>query len=201
MAGIAEKFTSLLARPSDETAPPDGAPWYLKYGVRVLGIVAAFFAMLFGLWNCLSIIFFSVGCLVSGVLQIFAGFIVMAVEAPFCCMFLEHAQVIARKADERPMWNRAALYCIIAIPPVIFCPGLGSIFGCGLIFATGVVYGMMSIGKKGTREDMAAVASPTGTGMQPGMEGMQGMPGQPMQTTDQHVTLMEDPDSFIGGDA
>ncbi|XP_055383738.1 calcium channel flower isoform X2 [Condylostylus longicornis] len=154
MAGIAEKFTSLLARPSDETAPPDGAPWYLKYGVRVLGIVAAFFAMLFGLWNCLSIIFFSVGCLVSGVLQIFAGFIVMAVEAPFCCMFLEHAQVIARKADERPMWNRAALYCIIAIPPVIFCPGLGSIFGCGLIFATGVVYGMMSIGKKASLEEM-----------------------------------------------
>lgn len=35
-----------------------------------------------------------------------------------------------------------------AIPPVLLEPGLASIFGCGLVFATGVLYGMMSLGKK-----------------------------------------------------
>jgi hypothetical protein len=45
------------------------------------------------------------------------------------------------------------LYAIIflfrfAIIPVALCPGLGSIFACGLIFGCGVIYGMMGLGKK-----------------------------------------------------
>lgn len=36
----------------------------------------------------------------------------------------------------------------IAIPPIIMCFSLGSVFGSGLIFATGVIYGMMALGKK-----------------------------------------------------
>lgn len=35
-----------------------------------------------------------------------------------------------------------------AIPPILINPGLASVFGCGLIFGTGVLYGMMSLGKK-----------------------------------------------------
>ena len=36
----------------------------------------------------------------------------------------------------------------IAIPPVVLCIGLGSLFGCGLVFVTGMLYGMMALGKK-----------------------------------------------------
>lgn len=53
-----------------------------------------------------------IGCLVSGILQMLAGFLVMAIEAPCCCMFIDYVQQIAEKADQRPYWNRAALYCV-----------------------------------------------------------------------------------------
>lgn len=36
----------------------------------------------------------------------------------------------------------------IALPPVLIKPGLASIFACGLVFLTGSLYGMMSLGKK-----------------------------------------------------
>jgi hypothetical protein len=92
----------------------------------------------------------------------------MAIEAPFCCMFIDHVQVIAGKVEERPLWNRAAVYCMwvsivsfleaqsinfisnfsLALIPVVLCPGLGSIFACGLVFGSGVIYGMMGLGKK-----------------------------------------------------
>ena len=99
----------LLARPSD--GPADDTPWYLKYGGRALGIVGAFFAILFGLWNCVSILLANVQCLVSGILQMMAGFVVMALEAPFCCMFIDHVQVLANKVDTKPVYMKGALYC------------------------------------------------------------------------------------------
>jgi len=178
MAGIADKFTSLMAKPGED--PNDDTPWYIKYGARVVGIVGAFFCILFGLWNCLSILFGGVSCLVSGVLQTVLGFLVMGVEAPFCCMFVDFVQVAANRVDNKPLYYRAAAYCLTALVPVILCPGLGSIFACGLVFGCGTLYGMMSLGKKGSRADMAAVASEQG-GMSPTV-------GQP------DATLMEDPD-------
>lgn len=39
-AGIAEKFTSLMAKPNQD--PNDDTPWYIKYGARVVGIIGAF---------------------------------------------------------------------------------------------------------------------------------------------------------------
>ncbi|XP_037935915.1 calcium channel flower isoform X2 [Teleopsis dalmanni] len=184
---FAEKLTGLLSRPNQpDPAGLNDAPWYMKYGGRLLGIVGAFFAILFGLYNALSIVFLSVTCLLSGIIQMLVGFIVMALEAPFCFICIDYVNQIAEKADARPLWNRAALYCCLAIPPIILCPGLGSIFGCGLIFGTGVIYGMMALGKKASREDMAAAAtSPTQ---------MPTNGGQMQMSTDQHITLMEDPD-------
>ncbi|XP_059607475.1 calcium channel flower isoform X2 [Phlebotomus argentipes] len=162
MASITEKFVSLMARPGQDNVPKDDdVPWYLKYGGRVLGIVGAFFAILFGLWNCVGILLADVSCLISGILQVCAGLLVMVVEAPCCCMFVDFVQKIADLADSKPHYYRAGVYCAIAIPPIIICPGLGSIFGCGLIFGTGVLYGMMSLGKKASLQEMrnAAVAS------------------------------------------
>jgi hypothetical protein len=68
--------------------------------------------VLFGLWNCIGILLGAVMCLVSGILQVLVGFVVMAIEAPFCCMFIDHVQTVSSKIDQRPLWNRAALYCL-----------------------------------------------------------------------------------------
>lgn len=39
---FAEKITGLLARPNQQDPVGPEQPWYLKYGSRLLGIVAAF---------------------------------------------------------------------------------------------------------------------------------------------------------------
>ncbi|XP_015042830.1 calcium channel flower isoform X1 [Drosophila miranda] len=162
---FAEKITGLLARPNqqDPVGGPE-QPWYLKYGSRLLGIVAAFFAILFGLWNVLSIITLSVSCLVAGIIQMIAGFIVMVLEAPCCFVCIEQVNGIADKVDAKPMYFRAGLYCALAVPPIFMCFGLASLFGSGLIFATGAVYAMMALGKKASAEDMRAAAQQTGYG-------------------------------------
>uniref|UniRef100_A0A1B0FY55 Calcium channel flower n=1 Tax=Phlebotomus papatasi TaxID=29031 RepID=A0A1B0FY55_PHLPP len=67
--------------------------------------------VLFGLWNCVSIVFGGVGCLVSGVLQVCLGLLVLIVEAPCCCMFVDFVQKVADLADSKPYWYRAAIYC------------------------------------------------------------------------------------------
>ncbi|XP_060660841.1 calcium channel flower isoform X1 [Drosophila nasuta] len=163
---LAEKITGLLARPNQQPDPAGGpeAPWYLKYGSRVLGIVASFFAILFGLWNVISILTLDVSCLVAGIIQMLAGFIVMALEAPCCFPCIEQVDQVAGKVEAKPMYFRAGLYCALAVPPIFMCFGLASLFGSGLIFATGAVYGMMALGKKASADDMRAAAQQTGYG-------------------------------------
>ncbi|XP_058837882.1 calcium channel flower isoform X1 [Topomyia yanbarensis] len=156
---FAERLAGLMVRPGQDNVPRDDVPWHLKYGGRAVGIVGGFFAVLFGLYNCIGILLGDVGCLVGGILEILAGFVVLAIEAPFCFIFIDYVQQVAEKADQRPYWNRAALYCIIALPPVILCLGLGSLFGCGLIFVTGMIYGMMALGKKASFAEMRAAAA------------------------------------------
>lgn len=159
---FAEKITGLMARPNQPDPSTDPAPWYMKYGGRALGIVGAFFAILFGLYNALGILLFNTSCLISGILQMLVGFAVMVLEAPCCFFCIDYANRVADIADSRPLWNRAAAYCLAALPPVIICPGLGSIFGCGLIFGTGVIYGMMALGKKASRSEMQQAAVNSG---------------------------------------
>ncbi|KAJ6643232.1 Calcium channel flower, partial [Pseudolycoriella hygida] len=175
---FAEKMAGIMARPNQDAIPKDDVSWVLKYAARVLVCI------LFGLTNCLGIITIDIPQVLSGILQMLIGFFVMVVEAPCCCMFIDFVQQIAEKADQRPYWNRAALYCGLAIVPIIIKFGLASVFACGLVFLTGVLYGMMSLGKKGGLRDPNGVASPYA--MSPGQ-------GQPPMT-DQHSTLMEDPD-------
>ncbi|TMW44579.1 hypothetical protein DOY81_010342 [Sarcophaga bullata] len=86
----------------------------------------------------------------------------MVLEAPCCFFCIDHSGHIADMVDARPMWNRAALYCIISVFPVFLCLGLGSIFPCALVFASGVIYGMMSLGKKASAAEMRQAAVNSG---------------------------------------
>ncbi|KAI4466115.1 hypothetical protein MML48_3g00021343 [Holotrichia oblita] len=67
--------------------------------------------------------------------------------------------------DRRPYWNKALAYVVLAIPAIILCPGISSIFGSGLIFTTGVIYGMMALGRKASAEEMRSAAAADNTGV------------------------------------
>lgn len=139
MQSFAQKLTGLVTGPTD--IPQDEQiPWYLRYGARGLGIVGAFcklklihlsvaikislnrycfapfnnatVAILFGFWNCFGVLTISLWSVLSGIIQILVGIQVMAIEAPVCCMFLDHAQKFAQMVESRPYYYRAAAYCL-----------------------------------------------------------------------------------------
>ncbi|GLV48619.1 flower [Carabus blaptoides fortunei] len=156
---FSEKIASIMARPGQDPAAKDDVAWWLKYAGRGLGTVGSFIAIFLGVWNCVSVLLGHIGCLVSGMWQMVAGFLVIVCEAPCCCLFVDFVQNLSEWVDKRPYWNRAVAYVVLAIPAIILCPSMSSIFGSGLIFTTGVLYGMMALGRKATAEEMVASAT------------------------------------------
>ena len=75
-----------------------------NYDTRTFLFPAAIF---FGVWCCISL---SPLCIVAGIWQILAGFLVIVIEAPFCCMFLDFVQKFSGMVEGRPVWQKAALY-------------------------------------------------------------------------------------------
>lgn len=69
-------------------------------------------AILFGFWNCFGVLTINFSSVLSGILQIIVGILVMAIEAPVCCMFLDHAQKLAQLVESRPHYYRAGAYCM-----------------------------------------------------------------------------------------
>jgi len=135
----------------DNTA--DGVPWWMKYLAKAAAIAAGVVAMIFGVWNViLSIPLLSPLCVVAGIWQACAGFILIVIEAPFCCMFLDFVASFAEMVEKRPPWQKAALYIVLAVPPFFLCGffDLSTLAGSGAIAGAGVLYGMQVVGKKCT---------------------------------------------------
>jgi len=159
-------------------AHPD-VPWYMKYAAKVGGVAAgigkdecgeyevnnnALFSVVAILFGFMCILSFSVTCIIAGIFQVLAGFLVIVVEAPFCCMFLgepqsdwtrmcdepllDFVQQISAAAEGRPVWQKAAFYLALSLPVLFLCRQISTLVGSGAIFAMAVVYGLQVMGKK-----------------------------------------------------
>ncbi|XP_025208602.1 calcium channel flower isoform X1 [Melanaphis sacchari] len=177
---MGDKVTNLWKRASDEGENRDEIPWHLKYGSRTLGTFAGVVNLFTGIWNGLGLIFLNTDCLFGGILQLLLGILLIALEAPFLCVFIDYMQKVSDVAENKPYWTRAIVYVGLSLVPMLLCFGPSTLIASALVFCTGLLYGLMSVGKKGSREDMGAIASPVDNVSQP-------MGGH-------HTTLMEDPD-------
>lgn len=140
-------------------APPrDDVPWWLRYGAKAAGLGGGIVAMALGVWTCLNI---SPLCIVAGIWLVLAGFLVTALEAPCCCMFVDFVQQFSNWADTRPYWMKAVGYTLLAIPDLILCRKLSAIFGSCFLIIAAVLYGMMALGKKASRAEMSVRAQST----------------------------------------
>ncbi|CAH0558299.1 unnamed protein product [Brassicogethes aeneus] len=182
---LQDKISGVMAHPGQDPVVKDNLPRWVKFGARVVGSVGGYVAIFLGVWNCEVILTGNVEAIVAGIWQIVAGLIVISCEAQ-----CKKVQKLSDMVEQRPYWNRALAYVALAVPPILLDIGFTTIFGSGLIFITGVVYGMMALGTKEDRQDMAAAAvgSPS-MATSPGMVG-----GGNIGNTDHHTTLMEDPD-------
>ncbi|XP_063706390.1 calcium channel flower-like [Culicoides brevitarsis] len=140
MAEKPEKIT-LTTEKSEENRIKSPSSW-LNFNnfLKGIGITGAFLCILFGLWNCLSILFANWICFASGIVQFTLGIFVMGIEAPGCCKFCSCMKVLSSKVEERPSWNRALGYCVSACVPILLCPALASILPCGIVFGYGIFY-------------------------------------------------------------
>ncbi|MGH0125829.1 UNVERIFIED_CONTAM: hypothetical protein FKN15_024997 [Acipenser sinensis] len=99
-----------------------------------------------GIWNCVTINPLNIA---AGVWMVLNAFVLFLCEVPFCCQFIEFANAVAARADKLRPWQKAFFYCGMAIFPVFLSISFTTLFGNAIAFATGVLYGLASLGKKG----------------------------------------------------
>uniref|UniRef100_A0A4W3GE70 Calcium channel flower domain containing 1 n=1 Tax=Callorhinchus milii TaxID=7868 RepID=A0A4W3GE70_CALMI len=99
-----------------------------------------------GIWNCVTVNPLNIA---AGVWMMLNAFILFLCEVPFCCQFIEFANAVSSRADKLRYWQKAAFYCGMAIVPIFLSFSITTLFGNGIAFASGVLYGLASLGKKG----------------------------------------------------
>lgn len=155
-------WQTLQAQGESQPNPPgEDATWWCKLLARTAGIIGSIIALILGFLRAISL---SPICIGAGIIQIFLALIVLIMEAPCCFNYVEAAKPIARFAENRPYLHKAIFYGVLSIIPIAMCISLSTIFGAGLILATGVIYGLMSLGKKADRDNMANTAMPSEIG-------------------------------------
>lgn len=85
------------------------------------------------------------------------------IEAPCFCVFLEFSQIPSGLFDNRPHYYRATVYLLFSFIPFMFCAGFGLFIGCGLMLITSGLYLMKALGRKASRQEMAANAVLSGS--------------------------------------
>ncbi|KAL8567048.1 hypothetical protein ACOMHN_027477 [Nucella lapillus] len=75
-------------------------------------------------------------------------------EAPCCCQFLDFIQPVSRFSDNRSPFQKALIYGLPAVLPLILCFSVATVAGCVLVFASGGIYGIIALGKKADRDTM-----------------------------------------------
>ncbi|XP_054854339.1 calcium channel flower homolog [Eublepharis macularius] len=142
-----------MSAPDEQAAPApaaeeedDGITWWYRWLCRLAGVLGGVSCALAGLFNCITVHPLNIA---AGVWMMLNAFILILCEAPFCCQFVEFANAVSARADKLRPWQKAAFYCGMAVFPVILSLTLTTLLGNAIAFATGVLYGLSALGKKG----------------------------------------------------
>ncbi|MFH4976295.1 hypothetical protein AB6A40_003004 [Gnathostoma spinigerum] len=126
-------------------------PWWVRFLARGLGVLGGFVAIFFAVIGLVSI---HAQPLIAVILQLFFGMLVIALEAPFCCSFIEFIDRIAKFSESRKDWHKGVIYCLMGCIPIIVYTETETVLGSGMIFACGVAYGFMALGRKADLSSM-----------------------------------------------
>merc|ERR1712012_1016388 len=85
--------------PNSGNSQDDGVSWWIKYAAKAAGILGGIGAMLFGVMVGLSPF---PTCIIAGIWQVCAGFIMIIIEAPFCCAFIDFVRQFSDLIETRP---------------------------------------------------------------------------------------------------
>ncbi|XP_066436475.1 calcium channel flower homolog [Eleutherodactylus coqui] len=131
---------------STTPAADDGMTWWYRLLCRFAGVLGGISCAIAGLWNCVTINPMNIA---AGVFMMVNALVLFLCEAPFCCQFIEFANTVADKVDKFRPWQKALFYCGMALFPIFLSFTITTLFGNAIAFATGVLYGLSALGKKG----------------------------------------------------
>ncbi|KAG1958598.1 calcium channel flower homolog [Pimephales promelas] len=134
------------AAPTKAGTEDDGMSWWYRWICKMAGVLGGISCATMGVWNCVTVNPLNI---VAGVWMVMTACVLFLCEVPFCCQFVEFANVIAARADRLKPWQKALFYCGMALFPIFLRFSLTTLFGNAIAFATGVLYGLASLGKKG----------------------------------------------------
>ncbi|CAI5455936.1 unnamed protein product [Caenorhabditis angaria] len=140
-----------------EHDPNAAFPWWVRFLAKGVAIIGGFLSIFFGVLGLISL---SPTCMLAVLLQMAFGAVVIALEAPFCCQFVDFIEKLARFSESRQLWQKAAIYGGMGIIPILLCLELNTVLGSGTVFSSGVIYGFMALGKKADRSNMMAAGDP-----------------------------------------
>lgn len=135
---------------------PDGMSWWFKYLIKGAAVVLGFIAFILGFVTAISI---SPLCIIAGIILICSSTLVLALEVPICCSFIQFMQPITKFSEGRPHWQKVAIYMIPPIIVIAMCPSVGAILGSLCIFGVAALYFMLTVGKKAPLDEMRTRAS------------------------------------------
>jgi len=136
----------------------EGTTFWFRWLIRIVAIVTGILAMICGVFGALST---SPSCLAAGVIMIFLGFSMIMFEVPICCQFVSYTQPVARFSERRPPWQKAVLYSIPPLLPLVLCQSISIVLGFICLLVNGAIQFMLAVGKKASREEMLQRATPS----------------------------------------
>ncbi|XP_017573473.1 calcium channel flower homolog isoform X1 [Pygocentrus nattereri] len=132
--------------PAKAASDDDGMSWWYRWICKIAAVLGGISCAVMGVWNCVTVHPLNIA---AGVWMVLTACVLFICEVPFCCQFVEFANAVADRADRMRPWQKALLYCGMALIPIFLSLTLTTLFGNAIAFATGVLYGLASLGKKG----------------------------------------------------
>ncbi|XP_028829921.1 calcium channel flower homolog [Denticeps clupeoides] len=134
------------AAPAKGDTDDDGMSWWYRWICKIAAVMGGISCAVAGVWNCVTVNPLNIA---GGVWMVLTACVLFLCEVPFCCQFVEFANAVAARADRLKPWQKALLYCGMALFPIVLKASFTTLFGNAIAFATGVLYGLASLGKKG----------------------------------------------------
>jgi hypothetical protein len=135
----------------------DGQSWWFKWVIKGSAVILGSIALLLGVLTTIS---FSAGCIIGGLVLSFGGILVLALEVPICCSFIEIIRPLTSFSEGRPHWQKVAVYMVCPIVTVFLCTSVITIVGSLCICGVAALYFVLTVGKKANLGEMRTRANP-----------------------------------------
>lgn len=135
----------------DQQPQAEGTTFWFRWLIRVVAVTTGALAMICGIFGALSI---SPTCIIAGVMMTLLGFALIMFEVPICCQFVQYTQPVAQFSQQRPPWQKAILYSLPPLVPLLLCTSLSMILGFIFLLLNGAIQFMLAVGKKAPLEEM-----------------------------------------------